>query len=203
MKLRWAPASPFVRKVTVTALEIGIDSRIERVTTDYHDPKSDIIEHNPLGKVPALIRDDGSVLVDSPVICAYLDSLGGDAHVIPPDGEARWQALQLEGLADGLLEQAIAVQRERGRPEDKRWQTATDRAWAKVERTLDWIEADPAMLEGKVDIGQIALGCALGWIEYRMSEMLGDWRARWPAVGSWYDGFAARPSMRATAPVAA
>ncbi|MEE8445877.1 MAG: glutathione S-transferase N-terminal domain-containing protein [Alphaproteobacteria bacterium] len=203
MKLRWAPASPFVRKVTVTALEIGIDSRIERVATDYHDPNSDIVEHNPLGKVPALIRDDGSVLVDSPVICAYLDSLGGDVKVIPPDGEARWQALQLEGLADGLLEQAIAVQRERGRPEDKRWQAATDRAWAKVERTLDWIEANPAMLEGTVDIGQIALGCALGWIEFRMGERLGDWRARWPAVGRWYDGFAQRPSMRATAPVAA
>ncbi len=203
MKLRWAPASPFVRKVTVTALEIGLDSRIERVATDYHDPESDIVEHNPLGKVPALIRDDGSVLADSPVICAYLDSLGDGVKVIPPDGEARWQALQLEGLADGLLEQAIAVQRERGRPEDKRWQTATDRAWAKVERTLDWIEANPAILDGPINIGQIALGCALGWIEYRMAGMLGEWRARWPRVGRWHDDFAARPSMQATVPVAA
>jgi len=203
MKLRWASASPFVRKVTVTALETGLDSRIERVATDYHKPDSDIVKHNPLGKVPALIRDDGSILVDSPVICAYLDSLSEGAKVIPPDGEARWQALQLEGLADGLLEQAIAVQRERGRPEDKRWQAATDRAWGKVERTLDWIEASPELLEGQVDIGQIALGCALGWIEFRMGDILGDWRTRWPAVGRWYGAFSARPSMQATAPVAA
>ena len=122
--------------------------------------------------------------------------------MIPPDGEARWRALQLEALADGLLEQAILVQRERGRPEDKRWQAATERAWSKVERTLDWIEASAATLNGPVDIGQIALGCALGWIEFRMPDVLGDWRARWPAIGHWYDAFAERPSMQATVPVA-
>jgi len=202
MKLRWGSASPFVRKVTVTALETGLDSRIERIDTHYHEPDSDIVDHNPLGKVPALIRDDGSVLVNSPLICAYLDSLSTGAKVIPPNGEARWQALQLEALADGLLEQAILVQRERGRPEDKRWQAATERAWVKVERTLDWIEASAPALDGPVDIGQIALGCALGWIEFRMADVLGDWRARWPAVGRWYDAFAERPSMKATVPVA-
>ena len=84
MKLRWAPGSPFVRKVTVTAIEAGLDDRIERMMTDYHKPDSDIIDQNPLGKVPAMILDDGDILIDSSVICAYLDSLH-DFAVLPVD----------------------------------------------------------------------------------------------------------------------
>ena len=125
MKLRWAPGSPFVRKVTVTAIETGLDGRIERIETDYRPQDGALVRDNPLGRVPALIRDDGSVLADSPVICAWLDSLHDGPKLIPDAGEARWRALNLEGLGDGLGEAAIAVQRERSRPEDKRWD-----AWA-------------------------------------------------------------------------
>ncbi len=201
MKLRWAPASPFVRKVMVTAMETGQDNRIERMPTDYHDPDSDIADHNPLGKVPALILDDGSILIDSPVICAYLDSLHDGAKIIPDDPAQRWRVLSLEGLGDGMTEAAITVQRERGRPEDKRMATVVERHWDKFESAMDWIEGSAdEVLRGPINIGQIAVACGLGWIEFRMKDVLGDWREDWPSTAKWYDEFSARPSMRDTAP---
>jgi glutathione S-transferase len=200
MKLRWAPGSPFVRKVMVTAIETGQEDAIEKIATDYHAPNSDIVDQNPLGKVPALILDDGSILVDSPVICAYLDSLHEGPRMIPEDAKERWAALSLEGLADGMTESAIAVQRERGRPEDKRWDQFRDRQWGKFERTMDWLEANPKLFEKPVNIGQIAVACGIGWIEFRMGDVLGEWRRRWPRLGAWHDEFSRRPSMRATMP---
>lgn len=200
MKLRWAAGSPFVRKVMVTAYETGLEPKIERITTDYHAPGSDISSHNPLGKVPALIADDGRIVIDSPVICAYLDSLHKGPKMIPDGGDARWNALHLEALADGMLDAAIAVQRERGRPEDKRWPDWVDRQWVKFERAMDWLDKNAKVLEGPVTLGQIAVGCALGWIEFRLKDKLGDWDKRWPALARWYRKFAERPSMKATMP---
>lgn len=200
MKLRWASGSPFVRKVMVTAHETGLAARIERIETDYRSPTTDLPRENPLGKVPALIADDGRVIIDSPVICAYLDSLHGGPKVFPDSGEARWNALHLQSLADGMLDATIAVSRERARPADRQWPEWIDRQWVKFERAMDWLEANAKLLDGPVTIGQIAVGCALGWIELRLKDKLGDWEARWPAVARWYRAFAARPSMTATAP---
>lgn len=200
MKLRWAPGSPFVRKVMVTAIEAGLDDRIERVETNYADPDNNFITDNPLGKVPALILDDGTVLANSPVICAYLDSLHDGEKLIPTDGPAHWQALHLEGLADGLCESAIGVMRENVRPEDKQWDAFRDRQWSKVERTMGWLDGNADILEGPVTIGHVALGCAIGWTIFRLSDRLGDWRTRWPHVAKWYAAFEQRPSMQATAP---
>jgi len=200
MKLRWAAASPFVRKVTVTAIETGLDGRIERIDTDRHSPDSDLAKDNPLGRVPALIRDDGSMLADSPVICAYLDSLHGGPKLIPETGEARWRALNLEGLGDGLGETAIQVQRERGRPDGRYWDAWEARNAARFSRTMDWLETNAALLDGPVTIGQIAIACALGWTEFRLPDLLADADTRWPNLTRWYRGFRERPSMRATAP---
>ncbi len=201
MKLRWASGSPFVRKVMVTAIETGLDSRIERMPTDYRDPDSDIADHNPLGKVPALILDDGSILIDSPVICAYLDSLHAGDKMVPADPVARWRALSIEGLGDGMTEAAIAVQRERSRPENKRWAEFSDAQWGKVESAMDWIEGSAGeVLGSKLNIGQIAIACGLGWIQFRMGDIFGEWREDWPNTGKWFDEFSRRPSMRDTAP---
>lgn len=200
MKLRWAAASPFVRKVTVTALETGLDDRIERIDTDHHDPNSDLAKDNPLGKVPALIREDGTMLADSPVICAYLDSLHDGPKLIPEAGAARWQALNLEGLGDGLAEAAIQVQRERGRPDARYWDAWETRNAAKFERTMDWLEANAALLDGPVTIGQIAIACALGWTEFRLADLLENAEIRWPKLFGWYRTFCERPSMKATVP---
>jgi glutathione S-transferase len=200
MKLRWGAGSPFVRKVMVSAIETGLDARIEKVPTDYRAADSDLPQQNPLGKVPTLVCDDGRVMIDSPVICAYLDTLHTGAKLIPESGAARWDALHLQSLADGMLDAAIAVQRERGRPDDKQWDEFSARQWTKVERAMDWLDANAARLDGPLTIGQIAMGCALDWIAFRLGDRLGDWQKRWPKVAGWYRGFAARPSMTATVP---
>ena len=200
MKLRWGPGSPFVCKVTVTALETGLHDRIERIETDHRAAVSDLVNDNPLGKIPALICDDGTTLADSPVICAYLDSLHDGARLIPEDGKARWDTLHLEGLADGLAEAAITVFRERNRPEDASSEAFEERNAGKFNRTMSWIEHHGELLEGPVTLGHIALGCALGWTALRAGDLLEDRASRWPTVSAWYDTFEQRPSMQATAP---
>jgi len=200
MKLRWAPGSPFVRKVTVTAIEAGLDDRIERMMTDYHKPDSDIIDQNPLGKVPAMILDDGDILIDSSVICAYLDSLHDRHKMIPVNPEFRFKVLSLEALADGMTESAINVQRERGRPAEGQSDAIRDKQWGKFERAMDWINANPRALEGPLNIGHIAIATGIGWVEFRMGDILGDWKSRWTMLGAWYDQVSKRPSFQATVP---
>ena len=200
MKLRWAPGSPFVRKVTVTAIETGLDDRIERMMTDYHQPDSDIIDHNPLGKVPAMILDDGNILVDSSVICAYLDTLHSRHKIIPEKPETRHKVLSLEALGDGMTEAAINVQRELSRPPEIQSDAVRDKQWGKFERTMDWINANPAVLEGPLNIGHIAIATGIGWVEFRMGDILGNWKSRWPMLGAWYDQISERPSFQATIP---
>lgn len=200
MKLRWGPGSPFVRKVTVTAIEVGLDDRIERIETDHRAAVSDLVNDNPLGKVPALILDDGTTLADSPVICAYLDSLHDGAKLIPEAGDARWNTLNLEGLADGLGEAAINVFRERKRPDDESSESFEERNEGKFTRTMSWIEGHADLLDGPVTLGHIALGCALGWTALRVSDLLEDTDSRWPRTSQWYAEFERRPSMQATMP---
>lgn len=200
MKLRYAAGSPFVRKVTVTAIETGLDDRIERVPTNLRDPESDLPKDNPLGRVPALLTDDGKPIIESSLICAHLDGLHSGPKVIPDAPEARRAVLWLEALADGMTESAVAVQRERGRPEERYWADFEGRNWTKVERVLDAVDADPALLHGALNLGQIALACGLGWIMKRMPDKMEGWEERWPAVAGWYAGFSQRPSMKATEP---
>ncbi len=201
MRLRYARNSPFVRKVMVTAIEAGIEDRIEKVATDIADPGSDLSSHNPLGKVPALVLDDGRVLVESSLICAYLDELHERPKLIPSEGDARLEVLQLQALADGLCDAAINVARERGRPEGMRWSVQEKRQRDKFDRALERIEARADdLLVPPVTLGQIALGCALGWVDLRLDDF--GWRQTRPKIAAWYEDFATRPSMTRTAPEA-
>jgi glutathione S-transferase len=200
MKLSYAAGSPFVRKVTVSALETGLDDRIERVATNIREPDADFHRANPLGKVPAMLLDNGSAMIDSSVICAYLDTLHDGPKLIPEGGDAKQKALYLEALADGMTEAAVAVQRERGRPEDKQWDVFSDRQWGKIERALDSVEADIALLEGPLTLGHIALACGLGWIIHRLGDRIAGWEETRPQLAAWYGDFAQRASMQATVP---
>ncbi len=201
MKLRYSPTSPYVRKVSVAAIELGLAERIERVPTDTQDRDSGITEHNPLGKVPALILDDGGVLYDSPVICEYLDSLHDGAPMFPAAGPARWTALRQQALGDGILDAAILRMLEMvRRPEKFRWPGWIDHQTAKVARAIERFEAEAAALEGPLTIGQITAGCALGYLDFRAPEL--DWRAGRPRLAAWYEGFAERPAMQETVPQA-
>ena len=201
MKLRYSATSPYVRKVSVTAIELGLGERIERVPTDTQDRNSGIAEHNPLGKVPALILDDGGVLYDSPVICEYLDSLHDGPRIFPAEGPARWTALRQQALGDGILDAAILRMLEMvRRPEEFRWEGWIDHQTAKVARAVDRFEAEVAALEGPLTIGRITAGCALGYLDFRAPEL--DWRAGRPKLATWHEDFAQRPSMQETTPKA-
>lgn len=199
MKLRYSSTSPYVRKVSVVALETGLDGRIERIATNTADPASNHAKDNPLGKVPALILDDGGRLYDSPVICEYLDSLHDGPKLFPAAGPERWRALRRQALADGILDAAVLrMLEQKRRPEALRWDAWVALQGGKIRAALDQFEAEADGLAGPPDIGRIAAACALGYLDFRAPEE--GWRDGRPKLAEWYAGFAERPSMRATAP---
>jgi glutathione S-transferase len=199
MKLRHSTTSPYVRKVNVTAIELGLERRIERILTNTQDPNSDHARDNPLGKVPALITDQGEPLYDSPVICEYLDSLHDGPRLFPEAGPARWLALRQQALADGILDAAILRMLEtKRRPEALRWPGWIALQSGKVASALDQLESEADRLAGPLTIGQIAIGCALSYLDFRFSDE--DWRVERPRLAAWHEGFASRPSMRETRP---
>jgi glutathione S-transferase len=195
MKLRYAPTSPFVRKVLVVAQEAGLESHIERLTTNPWAADTDLPEQNPLSKVPALVTDEGEVLIDSPVICEYLDSLGSGA-LFPATGAARWQALKLQALADGIMDAAILRRLEGNRPDGERSTSWSERQARGVQRTLDLLDGQAESWNDKVTIGQISVGCACGYLDFRFGHE--DWRPGRAQLAAWWQRFAERPSMRAT-----
>jgi glutathione S-transferase len=195
MKLRYAPTSPFVRKVLAVAHELGLEGRLERVPTNVWSPDTDIAQDNPLGKVPTLVTDEDGTLFDSPVICEYLDKLGKDG-LFPAPGPARWRALKLQALADGILDAAVLRRLEGLRPQSERSQKWVDRQSAAIARALDALEGLAADWDGKVTIGELAVGCACGYLDFRFGHE--DWRPGRPQLAEWWRGFAERPSMRAT-----
>ena len=201
MKLRYSPTSPYVRKVSVTAIELGLAGKIERIPTNTQDRDSGIAAHNPLGKVPALILDDGGVLYDSPVICEYLDSLHDGPKLFPEAGPARWTALRQQALGDGLLDAAILRMLETvRRPEELRWQGWIKHQTAKMTQALDQFEAEASKFDEAPSIGQIAAGCALGYLDFRFPDL--GWRDGRPGLAAWCETFAQRPAMQETLPQA-
>ena len=196
MKLRYSATSPFARKVEVAAQELGLAGKVERVPTNAWDPKTDLGRTNPLGKVPALVADDGTVLYDSPVICEYLDSLVGGGRLFPPGGPDRWTALKRQALADGLMDAAVSARLESQRPAGEKSDKWIERQRAAITRSLDALEADVAKLGSNVTIGHVAIGCALGYLDFRFE---GAWREDHPALVAWLAAFeAATPSFAAT-----
>ncbi|MBI3516456.1 MAG: glutathione S-transferase, partial [Proteobacteria bacterium] len=135
---------------------------------------------------------------DSPVICEYLDSLHGGAKMFPASGPARWAALRRQATADGILDAAILTRYEALRPETIRWSDWTDGQMAKVRGALGALELDADKLGSTVDIGTITIGCALGYLDFRFPSE--GWAKRCPKLAKWYEGFSARPSMKATVP---
>ena len=198
MMLRSAPPSPFGRKVKMAAKILDLTDRIEVVSADLNDPDDSIRQQNPLGKIPALVLDDGTCLYDSRVICEHLDGIAGGGRLFP-SGEARMPAIRLQALADGLMDAGILqVYEARYRPEEKRHQPWLDRQREKVERTLAALEADPPAFDGTPDIGHVTLACALGYLDFRFD---GKWREGHPRLVAWLDAFAAAvPAYGETAP---
>ncbi|HEY7610991.1 MAG TPA: glutathione S-transferase N-terminal domain-containing protein [Alphaproteobacteria bacterium] len=203
MKLFFAALSPFVRKVRVAAMELGLDKKIELVTvaTTPVAMNADLAKVNPLGKLPALVADDGDLLFDSAVIVEYLDALAGGGKIIPAKGPERWRVKRTEALADGMADAAILMRYEAAmRPPEKQWADWVAGQKQKVTQGLDALEGQAWLFDDKVDAGKIATGCMLGYLDLRFPDL--GWRKKCETLGRWYDAFAKRPSMAATKPPA-
>ena len=200
MKLHWSPRSPFVRKVMVVAHERGLVDRITCVRTvaAASKPHAELLKDNPLSKIPTLVLDDGTVIYDSPVISEYLDALDGAPKLFPAKPKARLEALRRQAFGDGFLDLLVLLRDERMRahPSEPHMASAAVRKAA----VLKNLEADAAALTSSpFGIGHIAIGCALSYLDFRYADE--DWRKDHPRIASWHAAFAARPSVRATAPV--
>lgn len=204
MKLMYAPASPFARKVRVASIELGLADEIELVFTEVAPGKPNPAyskDYNPLRKIPTLLTDDGTAIYDSTVICEYLDARAGGT-LIPASGDDRWRVLTQHALAQGMCEAAILIRYETFlRPEEYRWQVWEDDLWDKIWMGLQWFESDPGKLEEPVNLAQLCLGCLLGYLEFRFADS--DWRADLPNLATWYDLIAERDSFILTNPAAA
>lgn len=200
MKLRYSATSPYVRKVMAVAIETGLADRIEKVETNVWSPDTDIRNDNPLGKVPALTLDGGTVLFDSPVIAEYLDSLHEGRPMFPAPGPDRWVALRLQAIADGLCDACVLRLLESRREDPPPAANWIERYTASMTAALDVLEAESASLGDMATIGTLSVACALGYIDLRFAG--DEWRKGRPLLASWYEGFAKRPSIAETVPPA-
>lgn len=200
MKLHWSPKSPFVRKVMIAAHECALIKRIElvRSVAIMAKPNAVLMADNPLNKIPTLVLDDGSALYDSTVICEYFDDIAervAGAMPLFPRGAARWDALRRNALGNGLLDVLILWRNERERTTPSK---ALIAAFAsKSLASLDQIDRDlTAAPAARFDIGDIAMGCALAYLDFRFATL--DWRTTHPMLAIWFERFSARESVRAT-----
>ena len=198
MKLLFGPASPFVRKVRITAHEHELTEGMEIVLIDQMTLDSPIWECNPLGKLPALVLPNGEVLFDSPVICEYLDSVGNGPRLFPATAPARWRALGLQALGDGIMDAIVARTLELRRGPDQQSPYWLDRYEMVIGCAADLLKRHVSWLHQSLTIDHIAVACGLGHIDFRNPER--QWRERRPALTEWFQRFSLRPSMMATTP---
>ncbi len=196
MKLYWSSRSPFVRKVMVFAHECGLAGHIDcaRTLVAMNQPNTALLKINPTGKIPTLVLDDGSVLYDSTVICEYLDSRHGGRRLFPESAPARWTALRRHALGNNLLDNLVLWRSETLRPQPQQspetlaaFELKVRNAVAALDGEADALAAEP------VNIGHIAIACALGYIDFRYAHLA--WRTGHDHLARWYDAFAQRPSM--------
>ena len=200
MKLLHGGLSPFVRKVMILAHEKNIVRELELEASPVNplQPMESVIKVNPLGKIPALVLNNGSAIYGSTLICEYLD----ENYPVPkffPRGDDRWTALRLNNLADGILEAGNLVRIESLRPDGLKWQQWEEVQVLKVRNALDALENEARNL--KIDnpsIGEVATACALGWLEVRLEQIA--WQDNRPNLVQWYKKISERPSLEATAP---
>ena len=192
IKLYYAALSPFARKPRVIAIA---------VTVSPLNPNADLARENPLIKVPTLVTDDGTALFDSRVICEYLDTLHSGRKFFPVEGHARWQALRLQALSDGIMDAAVLCRYEAAvRPEQYQWSDWRKGQLGKISRGIAVLEHDAAKLEGELSIGNMTAACALDYLDFRLPEV--NWRDSAPKLAQWFAKVSKRPSLVATAPKA-
>lgn len=201
--LHWSPLSPFVRKVMCCVHELGLESQVRCIRTKVSSqvPNLDLIADNPLIRIPTLVLPGGQALFDSVVICEYLNSQSADLSLYPVQGDERWRALRWQALGDGLCDTLIAWRHERDRASGQQIPALLQGARLKVDSTLDRLEAEVPELEAAAfSIGHVAIGCALGYLGVRFSDL--EWRGKRPMLAVWHAAFEARSSSQLTKPTA-
>jgi glutathione S-transferase len=201
MTLHWSPRSPYVRKVMIVAHELGLADRLRTVRTlvGGTTPHLALMRENPLGKIPTLVMEDGTVIYDSPVICEYLDTLHDGPKLFPRWPE-RLTALRQLALGDGMLDIALAWLGERFRPAER--QSAPHIAlWeGKIRACVEALEQEAdALTASRLTIGHIAIGVALSYLDFRFGNL--RWREDHPRLTAWHATFDARPSVVAKPPI--
>ena len=199
LRLHWSPKSPYVRKVLICAHELGLADRLElvRSVAAMSKPNARLMQDNPLSKIPTLVLEDGFALFDSAVICEYLDELGAGT-LFPRAGSDKWQALRWHAFGDGLLDALILWrnERERATPLPALLEAFELKTRAALKQLDDEAQA---LNETAFSIGHIALGCALGYLDYRFDAF--GWRAQAPRLAEWYAEIRTRPSFQTTEPI--
>jgi glutathione S-transferase len=184
----------------IVAHEKGLAGSLmtERVVVSPSKPNPAVMAHNPLNKIPTLILDDGSALYDSRVIAEHMDAIGTGPRLFPDAGAKRIAAQRRQALGDGMLDFLLPWLLERIRPAEKQLPELIDACRLKLNTVLDHLEKNEAAdLAGQpIDIGQIAIGTALGYADFRYGDEA--WRNGRPRLAEWFATFAVRPSVKAT-----
>ena len=205
MKLTFSPASPFARKVRISAIELGLIDNIEFVPTTVAPgtPNDEYSQITPLKKLPVLIADNGDVVLDSYVIVEYLDDLAGGGKLIPASGAARWKVKSDHSLLQGMLDSMLLCRYENMvRPEPLRWQAWHDDHWARAWNGMARFEKQAEMLaRPQLDIAQIGLVCVLGYADFRFADC--GWRKAFPKLDAFHQKMLERPSIKISVPPAA
>lgn len=189
--------SPYGRKVRVSEIETGQSNLIDWWFMSREERADKMPAINPLGKIPALIMDNGTLIVDSPVIAAWVDSQHSNRKLIPQDSIDRWAVLTLEALGDGLGDAAIAVALEESRQEKERSPSAIQRNLKKVINTLSYLDQRAGDFDDRPNLGQIAVACAMGYMDFR--GVASGWQDRYHNLSDWYNNILSRESFRSTA----
>ena len=201
MKLTFSPASPFARKVRIAAIETGLIDRIEFVPTAVvpGQPNDEYTRITPLKKLPALILDNGDVIIDSYVIVEYLDELAGGGKLIPTSGPNRWKVKSDHSLLQGMLNSMLLCRYEKMvRPEGSRWQVWYDDHWNRAWTGMARFDKQADVLSRPLDIVQIALTCVLGYADFRFADC--GWRKAYPNLDAFHERMLSRPSVKISVP---
>lgn len=200
MRLLYSPTSPYSRKCRILIREKGLQSRVEEVAAHPFDDSPDLLAANPLGKVPALARNDAPAMVDSRLICEYLDTLS-EPRWTPASGPARWRVLRLVALADGLMDLTVGRRIETSRDAKLRYDFWIGRQERGIARALDELEGDSGAFANATDLGSLGIAVALGYLDFRYPESA--WRDGREALAGFFERWRVRPSFQETEPPAA
>jgi len=201
MKLLASPASPYTRKVRIVLTEKKIDCELEVV--DVNPAENPVNRHNPLGKIPTLILDDGTALYDSRVIVEFLDGKSPIGRLIPEDLRDRVAVRRWEALADGVLDAGLLVRYEAMRDASERSKAWSDKQLSRMKRGMAQMTSElaerPWCHAERYSLADIALGCCLGWLGFRKPGDV-DWHREYPALGRHYEKLMTRPAFSETVP---